>query len=476
MAKLNRITLPLYKDGVIREKAVDETLAPPTSCQYAQNVHFDSIGAVTTRPGLTLLGATVEDGETVLGMHNYINNAGDTYVLLAKLNGSVYAYDGSSWTEVRTSLTSTSKARFTSLVDYTFMVNGNANNDLATYNGSGSFGITNKASLPKGDVIENYRSRIWVGDSATDKLYYSNVVTTSQTITGGTSYIQISPQDGDKITGLKRHPRALLVFKKNHIYKVYNINLTDPDPSINLGTYSQESIIEAKDGISYHHPSGFYKFHFDGAQEEISRPIIDVVDAISRAYYPSICGWEDGDHLYWSIGDITLGGVDFTNVVCRRTISTQVWTIYNYATEIRSASKYDNGTTIITAVGDDGGDVFTFNSGTTDNSSAIHYDLETHWYYITNNKSDKKDIEKISTLFENAQGANVSYKVDMNNKNEWEPIGEIKKELVHDFSLNAKGFIRIKFRINGTISGNELIFRGFELLSNHAYEQKELNI
>jgi len=465
MAKLNHIPLPFWKDGVIRESSIDEVLALPSSVEYAQNFNFDRLGAIQTRNGLTKLGDTVETDKSILGMANYINNAGTVYRLLAKANNNIYSYDGSSWTSVLSGLGETTKARFTSLVDYVFMVNGAM---IKSYAGSGSFGTTNVASLPTTcDFIENFRSRLWAADSSNDKVYYTDVVTTDGTIEGGSSYLQISPQDGSNITGLKRYQRSLLVFKNNNIYRIFSINSTDPDPFIYLGTYSHESIVETKDGLYFHSPSGFYKYNDTPSPEEISRPIDDIVKAIPRASYPNIVGWADGDYIYWSIGDITLGGVSLANVVCRRTISTQVWTIYTYGQEIRSACKYDDGTDLITVVGTDVGKVHRFDYGNDDDGTAIHYNLETHPCYITNIKKDKKKISEISALFENAQGAMLSYKID--NELKWKPIGNITDDLSQLFGLETE-FTRIKFRISGTNTGDALIFRGLELLSNIVYE------
>jgi hypothetical protein len=457
--KLSRITLPNWRDGIVRESAIDEVLATPSSCQYAQNLNFDRLGAFQTRNGLTKIGNTIE-AFPVLGMHNYVNNAGDTYRLFAKVNTSIYAYNGSTWTAVLTGLGASDKARFTSLVDYTFVATGG---EIKSSAGS-TFGTTNTGDLPACDFIENYRSRLWALDSANDKLYYTDVVNTDGTISGGTSFIQISPQDGGKGTGLKRYQRALLVFKTNNIYRVFSINSTDPDPFISIGTYSNESIVETKNGLYFHSPTGFYRYNDTSFPEEISRPIIDIIQAIPRSYYENICGWTDGDYIYWSIGDITLNGVSLSNVVCRRTISKEVWTIYSYAEEIRSACQYDDGTNLITVVGTDVGNVHHFDYGNDDNGTEIHYSLETHYYYISNIKSDIKKIKEISALFENAQGAMISYSI--NDDKEWKPIGNITESLSQVIGFESE-FVRIKFKISGTNKGNTLIFRGLELISSY---------
>lgn len=467
MSEQTKLKLPIGHLGIVRENAVDEVFASPDSVEFAMNLNFDRMGSSQSRLGLTTLGAQVASG-AMLGMANYRNNAGTTYGLLAKVAGTVYNYNGSNWASVRTGLGVATKARFTNFLDLTYMVDGNAGGVVSTYNGT-TFGSTNIGSLPKGDFIENYRSRIWVADSATDKVYYSAVVSTSQTITGGTDFIQVSPQDGEKITGLKRHARALLVFKQNHIYKIYSTTSADPDPAIFRGTYSQESITEAKDGIYYHHSTGFYKFIFDGEQQEISRPIIDIVEAIPRANYENIVGWADSDHIYWSIGDITLDGVAYANVVCRYTISTQVWTLYSYAYEIRSQALYDNGTLLRQVVGDTTGFPFLFDSGTTDNGTAIFYDIQTHPLYFSAVKMDEKNISEVSAVHKNAEGAQLSYQPD---DGAWKGIGTISKPIVQAFTTDAK-FKKVRFRFSGNNKGTALVFRGFEVLGLNISGEKK---
>jgi len=462
-----RITLPNTQQGIVREAAVDSFISPKESCELALNVHFDRVGAIQARGGQTRLGNAMS-ASPVLGMGNYRNNAGTVYAALAKADSNVYANTGSGWSSARDGLTATSKARFTNLVDYVFMVNGNANEGCATWNGSGVFGGTNVADLPAGDYIENFRNRIWVMDKSDDKLYYTDVVNTDGTISGGSEYIQISPADGENATGLMRTARSLLVFKQNHIYRVYSINSTDPDPAINRGTYSQESIVEAKDGIYYHHSSGFYKYTDGGEQQEISRPIIDVIQAIPRSSYENVAGWADDDHVLWSIGDITLSGVALQNVICRYTISTQVWTLYSTATQIRSSALYDSGTTLFTLLGDESGSALKHDTGTDDFGTPIYYELVTHWMGLTDVKSLSKTFTQASVTHENAEGANVQFQVDTQNQrntnNSWTPMGVVNEPLYSLLSADAQSFTRIRFRISGNCSGTTPIFRGIEIL------------
>jgi hypothetical protein len=234
---------------------------------------------------------------------------------------------------------------------------------------------------------------------------------------------------------------------------------------ISVGTYSQESIVDAKDGIYYHHSSGFYKYVDGGQQLEISKPIDDIVKAIPRSCWENVCGWCDEDHIYWSIGDITLDGITYNNFVVAYTISTQIWTTSSYAVEIRSASPYDNGTTRVLTVGDNTGYVYTFNSGTSDNGTPIHFDLQTHWIYFSQLKSDNKSFTEMAVNHENAEGSQISYMIDKDKDSTWRPLGQINRELYDIKKVNAKNFSRIKFRIAGNSVGSQIILRGFEIIN-----------
>ena len=73
-------------------------------------------------------------------------------------------------------------------------------------------------------------------------------------------------------------------------------------------------------------------------------------------------------------------------------------------------------------------------------------------------------------LFENAQGATVSYKIDDDSLSKWRPIGQLKNEIYQVLNVGASNFTRIKFKLSGNIIGNSFIFRGFEILNASNYE------
>lgn len=459
--------------GLITESAVAENNFPIDAVSEAINFHFDKIGCATLRPGLTLLGSSLGSGNT-LGLYEFRDSGSGSNNQIIQVNATTaYYLSGTSWTSIRSGLTNNSKARFTTFLDFIWMVNGNDSTAIWDGNPSNSFVTTgNAASAPTGQFIENYRSRVWITGNSTypDRVYFSSlpssvttpIVTWNTSVTTG-DWIDISPSDGDNITGLKKAKTALLVFKRNHIYRIYSISESEPDPKINVGTYSQESIVEAKDGYYFHHPTGFYRYS-DGSIQEISKPIIDVINAISLANYSKICGWQDGDHAYWSVGNVTYQGITYSNMVVRYTISTQTWTHYQYPTQFLVSSDYNDGTSLFKLIGDDSGNVLKVNVGKTDNGSQIFYSLIHKWMEIDTLLSTEKNLNKV--LFSHKGGANskVQYQIQDDLVNDW------AKSLNSQFKESDTGFDdvinvnKIRFRISGVSKGEPFEYRGFELI------------
>jgi hypothetical protein len=472
MAKIDTKEYKDIKAGLVTEGAVGEQQMPLDAVTESLNFDFDKIGCARLRRGTTLLGNQLSGN--LLGLYEFRDSGSGSNNQILAVNGTtVYYLNAGTWTSKRT-VTTGLKARFSTFLDYVFMVNGT--DATAIWNGDvGSSFITsgNASGAPTGKFIDNFRARMWIaGNSAfPDRLYYSSIPTAAATpvITWDTSattgdWIDISPSDGENITGIKRSKTALNVYKNNHIYRVASINTTDPDPVINVGTYSQESIVEAKDGQYFHHPSGFYRM--SGAEAtEISRPIQDIVDNISASNYTSICGWEDGDHIYWSVGDVTISGITYSNLVVRYTISSQAWTHRTYPTEFLVSSRYNDGSTLFRLVGDNDGNVLKVNVGKTDNGTPISYALTHRWYTIDGLLSTRKNLPRLVFAHSGGAGTNVAYQIEGDPVSDWsKTLGQFKNV----DTLFSKADIRgrkCRFRISGISSGEPFDYYGMEVIN-----------
>lgn len=468
---LNPIPIRDFVNGVIHEDVVSDFKAPENSVNEAVNLHFDTMGNATLRPGLTILGNVISASSDILGLHQFLDEGAGTDDQIIAVNGTVAYYNnGGTWTATRSGLTTGRKTRFVNFTDRAFMVNGAE--AMATWNGSSAspWSTTyNVGGAPVGNFIEVYKNRVWAQNGSNpSRIEYSSAVSSTGTLTWDSNeqFINVSPGDGEDLTGLKASPRALLVFKPAHIYRIFNHNEADPDPQIFVGTYSNESIVVAKDGIYFHDWNNAAIHKYTGAYpEEISKPIRPYLEGVTLANRNDVAGWVDNDHVYESAGNITLNGVTFVNVVFRFTISSQIWTIYSYPEQILVATAYDDGATREPVVGTDNGSVYRFNNGTTDNGTPITFSLVTRWYDISGVRSYTDTIEKMAALSRNAQGVcKIQYQTNLWNKErEWKPIREIQKVPVDIFDTNITGN-RVRFRLSGTASGEPFVFEGFEIL------------
>lgn len=475
MSKLEPLSYLKVQTGLMTEGSVAESQIPLDAVTESLNFKFNRIGAATLRDGTTLLGTGGVLSGNLLGLYEFRDSGSGTNNRIIAVNGTVVYYlSGSTWTSKRTSLTSASKARFTTFLDYVWMVNGTEATAIWDGAAANSFLTTgNAASAPTGQFIENFRSRVWIAGNSTypDRIYYSSLpsAATTPVVTWDTNvvtgqWIDISPSDGENITALKRSKNSLLIFKNNHIYRIYSVTQGDPDPKITVGTYSAESVVESKAGIFFHHPSGFYKY-VDGEPEEISKPIIDIIKNITVANYSKVCGWLEtaGDDVVWSVGDVTINGILYSNLEVRYTISTQTWTHYTKPTQALVASRYNDGTTLFQLVGDNNGNVLKVDTGLDDNGTPISYSLIHRWYNVDGINANRKDLTKLLFSHEKGAGGNISWQNEDSIVNDWTPLLQLQAKNTPINNANVRGR-KCRFRLSGVSSGGPFTYNGFEIL------------
>lgn len=468
--------------GLIRQTAVADQLLPDDTIVDCNNVHFDRIGAVSLRPGIAILGGSVNFQALAVGLHNTQN--GSMFAVFRNAGSArISTYGGASWVSNLADGTAVGKIRFVNFADRTICLNFGGTNMYSSMrftnaitNGSTGWATTGNPIAPQGltddlaaspqpTLGEVYKSRMYVAGGDTDgsnirrsRLWFSSVITSAGNITWdpANDFVDINPNDGENITALKRFGLELVIFKPNYIYR-FKTSVLDPDPLIKVGTRSQESVIEGKTGLYFHHDTGFFKY--TGVYpKEISRAISDIVNAIPFSYFENITSWRDEDHIYWSVGDLTIEGESWRNVVLRYTESSDVWTVYRTAQEVRAASDYNSGSDLTRLVATDNGLVATFNRGTIDIGEPIAYYFVTKWYEW-GEIYNRKIIQEIIAICEWAQGSKLMYQLD--NSDDWHTLGEIKKFIVFFKDLSIR-FHRIRFKLNGVSTDRGFSFLGME--------------
>ena len=411
-------------------------------------------------------------------MFQTLSDVTDGRFLYAAHGDEVSNTTGGAWTVRRTGLAEVSKPRFSQYLNRIWMVNGNqqlGGDPVATSDGGGFDQTLVPIGFPKGDFISaGFEGRIWVANKTLGIIFYTDIVQFTEDGTYEISYNSsvnfistISPQDGETMTALVQVPRALLVFTENTITRIYGASSLDAYPAYNVGTFSQESIVTTKTGIFFHHSSGFYQFDYGSQPVEISRRIIDFVKAIPRDNYEDISGVYDGfDNVEWSVGQVTVEGVVFVNCVLRYTISTQVWTVYDYGTEIgiNAMIFYDDGEDLNHLIGTSTGKTGALDTGETDFGNPFYYEFIDRWRSYTEMYYQAKDISGVNVYSENAAGANLMYQIQKSGPNAWKQLGTVNE---NNSSLmpNAKteDFDVMRFRLAGTTKGAQVIVHGLEV-------------
>ncbi len=381
------------------------------------------------------------------------------------------------WTTRRSGLAEVSKPRFSQFLNYIWMVNGNqflGGDPVATSNG-GNFGTDLvPVGFPPGDFIHaGFEGRVWVVNKTLGTVYYTDIVqftppsTYSLTYNSEVNFItNLSPQTGQSITAIYRVPRALLVFTEDTITRIYGATSVDAYPAYNVGTFSQESIIETKTGIFFHHSSGFYQFDYGSQPVEISRRIVDFVKAIPRENYEDITGVYDGfDAVEWSVGSVTVEGVTFESCVLRYTISTQVWTIYDYVgNDITAMIYYDDGVNLNHLMGTETGLTGAMDTGTTDFNEPFYYDYIDRWRSFTEMYYKDKSISGFNVYSENAAGTNLMYQIQKSRPNVWKSLGTVDERNNCLFpNADTEDFDVLRLRLSGTTKGPVIVIHGIEI-------------
>ena len=469
MADLDVQPIVNFSTGIICPGAVGESQIPLTAVSESVNLNFNTIGAVTLRKGVTAVGSGLPGSS--LGLYEFRDSGTGTNNRLVAVSGTaLYYLSAGTWTSKRSGLTALSPARFTTFLDVLWMVNGTE--ATATWTGAvaDSFITTGiVANAPKGQYIDNFRNRVWIAGNPTypDRLYYSSAVsgtpptiewTESDVLAG---HFDISPSDGDNITGIKRSKNTLLVFKRNHIYKVFSINETEPDPKIYVGTYSQESIVECMDTIYFHHPTGIYQLN-DSGLTKISDAVKDYLNAMPSSAYTDVCGWTDGTCIYESIGTVTTNGVTYTNAVLVYNIFTKAWTVSSYPSQLYFSSNYDDGSTLYHLTSGSSSSVLAMDTGNTDNGTPITYSLITRPYLFDGLFSTNKRITKLSLIHNKMEGGIFTYRADTDDVNKWTHIAQVGKS-ASIYKTDIKGN-KIWFRFQGSSTGEQFSLTGLEIL------------
>lgn len=259
----------------------------------AQNVDFsESFGRLTKRKGHSVLYTAGANSE-VCGLHELITSAGTTHILAAA-NDDVYEVTGSgTWTSVFNAAAMNGvNTSFCTFNDLAIFVNEN----ITTQKWNGAGASSNLLGSPPANVkwVCAHKSRVFMANSSAgaSRLHYSASDDGEDWTTADSAgFIDVSPDDGDEITGIVSIGNALLIFKKLSTWVMQGFSPTTftlKQVSPSVGCVAGKTIIRcdsfaiflAQDGVYAATPSGVSLLSYN---------IKPTIDAISDSVKMTAC-------------------------------------------------------------------------------------------------------------------------------------------------------------------------------------------
>lgn len=343
-------------------------------------------------------------------------------------------------------------------------------------NAAGTAGILNSyefgdpvvvADMPKGTLIQVYKSRVYVAGipGTPDRLIFSSVPDSSGTaITWNPlgDYFDVNPSDGDSITGLDVAGGLLLIFKRDNLYR-WNGTSTDADSIITVGAVSQEVIANVKGTCYFFHPSGVYSTD-GGIPVEMSRPVLDFIQAIDPANYGNMCAYSDDQRYGLFCGDVTVNGRVFHNLVLEYDVTTQVWQPHVLSDAFRNFTKARVTAGLDYVAGGASGQVNKMFTGNTDAGKPVVFERETK-RFDWSGLFTTKVLNDFSFYLSGCPTAIFEAIPLTGSYLPLDPviIGGTKSALAVELGKKVEGNA-ISFRISGSNTKAPAEWRGFEIL------------
>lgn len=512
------IVLAPITEGVILKDVVSHYSAPQSSLAFAENMHNDTIGVMTTRKPFYRRSSFSTQVTAPINCILAGSLVSSSYQLLYWQDGRDLklrrAIDTGGGTFTNTNFfNNTSKNRY-DVVQNTLLIT-NFGNGIFWTQGANSIPLALTTGFPNSvDVISGgFSGRVWGAASSitgpsSARVYYTDVIPLAgvTSVTGSGSFLGVNANSGESVTGLIRIQNILCVFTQNAIFRIYNTQSIDNTPVSNVGVFQQEAIVKTKLGYYFYHPSGVYKLNNDGSVQEVSKRIAPFLQRVPTLNQQAVFGWGDEDHIYFSLGTNIQGmQSEKTYYICY-TLSTQVWTIYStyfwyptcastayftYVQSLESGLTEDwTPTTYVLGVLQNGtGNAVTFGNFnySTENSNVygdvgdsggtagqpIFIDMETQWKTMAF-ESHLNKVNGIAFPHENGAGLLVSYQVDKDLPNVWREVGTLDDQYITLFrDFQSEEFNRIRFRVSGQTYG-EAVKLGQPTLINvedHGYKR-----
>ena len=170
----------------------------------------------------------------------------------------------------------------------------------------------------------------------------------------------------------------------------------------------------------------------------------------------------------WYVGQVVVEGVVFSNCMVRYTISSQVWTIYDYkGLDITALISYDDGDALNQIVGATfatDNKTATLDTGNTDFGDPFYFEFIDRWRSFTEMYYKTKQLSGLSVYSENAAGSNLLYQIQKSGPNAWLQIGTVNEDNNAIMpNSDTEDFDVLRLRLVGNTKGDQVVVHGIEI-------------
>lgn len=466
---------------------VSDTIVPPNSVALGVNLDFDIVlGAAVSRLGTSIVGAQLVDNKNILGLHQHIDSVTPANnLLLAAVNASGDATatikNVTTGADVVTGLTASTKVRFLTFGGATLAINGvDAERSYTQAGGwittGGAFDLGDFPGSNSCQLAIEFLDRIYAaGDSAEpSRLHYSGLASAGVVAWAG-EYVDIEPEDaGGAITALSKVPGYILIFKERSLHR-WNFSSAFPESLVQVGTPSQESVVQSGGLVFFYSNSsddarGFYVTNGGRPQcisQDTTRTVKRFIDAIASANEADICATATDRTIMWSVGNLTVDGVLYPNVVFKYNRILNQWSIRTYPTRHMVYANYIVSGVNARVAGDNDGTVYRIDVPSTyaDNGTKINWRLQTQNETFGTNRL-KTIMGSAYVRGENLNGMSVSIVPDGDSSRAKVVSGTSKwyRKILHwlDVGKNMSG-TTLAVQLNGSTTAARAIIKEIEI-------------
>lgn len=329
---------------------------------YTRNLTGAGFPGLSVRPGYSQMSGALPGAVQGMGLYK------DTELHVIG-GGRWYRWNGSSWDQLYSGLSTTAQAYFCNFQGNLSSMSLLMTNGIVAlyYDGSS---VKTLSNVPSGATfIDQHDNRVYAAKG--NNVHFSALRKPQDwTTVDEAGEIVIETNNGEEITGIKAGNRHLMVFKKSSFHELWGTNPANYQMNTitqDIGALSNQAITTIQGVPFWIDNRGIYTYGGNTPRKDFSLPVKDYIDKLNLANAHKAAAGTNGKSLYVSI---PCGSSSEPNTVLEYDLDFQTWYVWNDMTPLH----FSNSDTDF-FMGDQNGRICKF-GGTTDNGNPINWEWQ----------------------------------------------------------------------------------------------------